>query len=83
MAKIKRDIDKYPIISKPRKITGIKPARRLLAQIIYEFQTGCIKTNDAKTLCYLLISYSALWKNELLKDIEDRLTKLEDANGTV
>ena len=52
------------IIDKPRKITGIKPARRLLAHIIYEFQRGAVRTEDAKTLAYLLIKHSELYKME-------------------
>lgn len=78
MTKIKRHTALQSIIEKPRKITGIKPARRLLAHIIYEFQRGAIRTTDAKTLAYLLIKYGELYKVETLADIEERLNLLEE-----
>ena len=82
MAKTKKHTAILPIIDKPRKITGIKPARRLLAHIIYEFQRGAVRTEDAKTLAYLLIKYSELYKVETLAEIDERLIRLEKVNAT-
>ncbi len=82
MAKTKKHTAILPIIDKPRKITGIKPARRLLAHIIYEFQRGAVRTEDAKTLAYLLIKYSELYKVETLAEIDERLIRLEEINAT-
>jgi len=82
MAKKKANTAIQTIIGKPRKITGIKPARRLLAHIIYEFQRGAVRSEDARTLAYLLIKYGELYKMETLAEIEERLTKLEEANAT-
>ncbi len=60
----------------------LKPARRLLAHIIYEFQRGAVRTEDAKTLAYLLIKYSELYKVETLAEIDERLIRLEEINAT-
>ena len=77
MAKKKANTGIQAILDKPRKITGIKPARRLLAYIIYEFQRGAVRTEDARTLAYLLIKYGELYKVETLSDIDERILKLE------
>ena len=77
MAKKKANAGIQAILDKPRKITGIKPARRLLAHLIYEFERGAIRSDDAKTLCYLLIKYGELYKVETLSDIDERILKLE------
>ena len=69
------------IIDKPRKITGIKPARRLLAHIIYEFQRGAVRTDHAKSLAYLLIKYGELFKLETLAELDERIKKLEKINA--
>ncbi len=82
MAKTKKHTAIQTIIDNPRKITGIKPARRLLAHIIYEFQRGAVRTEDARTLAYLLIKYGELYKVETLAEIDERLTKLEKINAT-
>ena len=82
MTKVKRHTGIQAIFDKPRKISGIKSARRLLAFIIFEFQRGALRTDDAKTLAYLLIKYSELYKVETLEEIEERITKLEGINAT-
>jgi hypothetical protein len=69
------------IIDKPRKITGIKPARRLLAHIIYEFQRGAVRSEDVKTLAYLLIKYGELYKVETLAEMDERIERLEKINA--
>jgi len=81
MTKIKRHTALQSIIEKPRKITGIKPARRLLAHIIYEFQRGAVRTEDAKTLAYLLIKYGELYKVETLAELDERIIRLEKINA--
>jgi len=81
MKKIKGNTAIQAIIGKPRKITGIKPARRLLAHIIYEFQRGAIRTEDVKTLAYLLIKYGELYKVETLAELDERIIRLEKINA--
>ena len=81
MKKIKGNTAIQAIIDKPRKITGIKPARRLLAHIIYEFQRGAVRTEDAKTLAYLLIKYGELYKVETLAEMDERIERLEKINA--
>jgi len=77
MAKTKKDTGIKAVLKKPIRVTNIKNARRLLASIIYEFQLGAMRTDDAKTLAYLLIKYAELYKVETLSDIEDRIQMLE------
>lgn len=65
-----------PVI-KAKKIRNIKSARRLLANLIYQFQTKEVTSEDAKTLAYLLIKYSELWKVESFEQFEKRLEVIE------
>jgi hypothetical protein len=81
MKKIKGNTAIQAIIDKPRKITGIKPARRLLAHIIYEFQRGAVRSEDVKTLAYLLIKYGELYKLETLAEMDERIERLEKINA--
>ena len=81
MKKIKGNTAIQAIIDKPRKITGIKPARRLLAHIIYEFQRGAVRSEDVKTLAYLLIKYGELYKVETLAEMDERIERLEKINA--
>jgi len=64
-------------INNPKKITKVKDARRLLANLIYEYQKGEIPTEFIKTLTYVLIKFHELCKTEMLENIEDRIKKLE------
>ena len=66
------------IFDKPKRVNNIKAARRLMAKIIYEFQKGSVPDSKAKTLAYLLIKYSELYKTESLEVIEKRLSELEE-----
>ncbi len=61
--------------SKPIRISNLRDARRLLGRLIYEFQKGTIVNQDAKDLCYLVISFC-----QVLKDceFEERITNLEN-----
>jgi hypothetical protein len=63
-----------PFAKKP--IRSITEARKMLARIIHGFQMGTIESSDAKTLCYLLISYSQMVKDH---DFEVRIKALEKA----
>ena len=81
MKRIKGNTAIQAIIDKPRKITGIKPARRLLAHIIYEFQRGAVRSEDVKTLAYLLIKYGELYKVETLAEMDERIERLEKINA--
>ncbi len=81
MKKTKGNTAIQAIIDKPRKITGIKPARRLLAHIIYEFQRGAVRSEDVKTLAYLLIKYGELYKVETLAEMDERIERLEKINA--
>jgi hypothetical protein len=81
MMKTKGNTAIQAIIDKPRKITGIKPARRLLAHIIYEFQRGAVRSEDVKTLAYLLIKYGELYKVETLAEMDERIERLEKINA--
>jgi hypothetical protein len=65
-----------PFATKP--IRTVKDAKRMLARLIHGFQCGQIEGTDAKTLCYLLISYSQLVKDH---DFEDRIKQLEAKAG--
>ena len=65
-----------PFAKKP--IRSISDARKMLARIIHGFQMGAIESSDAKTLCYLLISYSQMVKDH---DFEERIKNLEEKVG--
>jgi|GEM_PF-2558234 len=59
-------------IEKPIKIVSITSAKRLLSKLIYKLQTGEISGQNAKDMCYLLISYVNMIKDiELEKRIEE------------
>ncbi|MGD1007065.1 MAG: hypothetical protein ABR980_07540 [Ignavibacteriaceae bacterium] len=64
-------------IEKPVKIVSISSAKRLLSKLIYKLQTGEVSGQNAKDMCYLLISYVNMVKDfELVKkidEIEERL----------
>lgn len=62
---------------KPKRIRNIKGARRLLANYIYEFQNKKVSNDDAKTIAYLLIKYSELWKTESFEQFEKRIDAIE------
>ena len=64
-------------INKPKKINKVKDARRLLANLIYLYQTGEITSEYIKTLTHVLIKYSELCKGEALENIEERISKIE------
>lgn len=77
-SKVKELIENKGVIGiKPRRISKIQDARRLLASYIYELQKGTVKGQDAKTMAYLLIKYAELYKVESLENIELRLSELE------
>ena len=64
-------------INNPKKISKVKDARRLLANLIYLYQKGEVSSEHLKTLCYALIKYSELYKTETLEEFQERLTNLE------
>ncbi|MFC2103531.1 hypothetical protein ACFLSS_03780 [Bacteroidota bacterium] len=66
-------------INTPKRISKIKDARRLLANLIYLFQSGEISSDYLKTLCYALIKYSELYKVETLEYLEERVMNLEES----
>lgn len=68
-------------INKPKKINKVKDARRLLANLIYQYQNGEITSEYIKTLTYVLIKFQELYKTEVLENIEDRIKKLEKQNN--
>jgi len=49
---------------KPRRITKVKDARRLLASYIYDLQRGIVSSEQARTMCYLLIKYAEIYRIE-------------------
>jgi hypothetical protein len=71
-------IKPLPEINKPKKITKVKSARRLLATLIFQYQKGEITSEYIKTLTYVLIKYQEIYKSEVLETIDDRLKKLEE-----
>lgn len=73
-----RESDKAAILPyKPRpiRVRSIKHAKRLLSRIITDFQRGEVSDQNAKTLCYLLISYVTITRDY---DFEQRITKIEN-----
>jgi hypothetical protein len=66
-------------IEKPVKIVSISSAKRLLSKLIYKLQTGEVSGQNAKDMCYLLISYVNMVKDvdfeERLKELEQRVTQ--------
>ena len=58
-------MDKKPF--KVRPIRSGQGARKLLSRIIYQLQINQISADKAKTLCYLLNSYAAMFNNEKQK----------------
>jgi len=77
--KVKKLIENKEVTGfKPKRISKIRDARRLLASYIYELQKGTVKAQDAKTMAYLLIKYAELYKAESLENIELRLIELEE-----
>jgi hypothetical protein len=65
-----------PFAKKP--IHSVKDAQKMLARLIHAFQCGKVDGTEAKTLCYLLISYSQLVKDH---DFEERIKALEGKAG--
>lgn len=61
-----------------KHVRNIKSARSLLGQIIYKYQREEISENKARTLAYLLITYSNMFKTEKLDLLEERLNKIEN-----
>lgn len=67
---IKKISDSYT----PIKVTNLKNAKRLLSRLIYDLQAGKIEGQQAKDLCYLLISFVNVFKSY---EIENRLNEIE------
>ena len=65
-------------ICPPKRINKIKDARRLLANLIYQFQKGEVSSEYLKTLCYALIKYSELFKAESLVTLQEKLSEIEE-----
>ncbi|GEM_PF-4416801 len=63
---------------KPKRVSNIRAARRLMARLIYDLQRENITSEKAKTLAYLLIKYSELFKVEKLEELENRLKRIEE-----
>ena len=69
-------------IERPVKIVSISSAKRLLSKLIYKLQTGEVSGQNAKDMCYLLISYVNMVKDfELAKKIETIEERLNDGNA--
>lgn len=64
-----------PLLIKPVKITKVKDAKRLLSNLIYQFQLGQIENQNAKDLTYMLMSYVNICTQV---DFEERLKSLEE-----
>lgn len=62
----------------PKRISKVKDARRLLAQLIYFFQKGDVSSEYLKTLCYALIKYSELFKVESLETMQEKVLQIEE-----
>jgi len=62
-----------PFAKKP--VRTVNDAKRMLSKLIHGFQLGTINGTDAKTLCYLLISYTQIIRDF---DFEERIKKLEE-----
>ncbi|MBN1578788.1 MAG: hypothetical protein JW913_19660 [Chitinispirillaceae bacterium] len=77
--KVKKMLTKgiSPLFAK-KPIQNINDARKMLSKLIHGFQMGTIESTDAKTLCYLLISYCQLVRDT---DFEDRIKALETKVG--
>lgn len=58
----------------PPSIRSLADATALLSDLITEFRGGGISERNAKTLCYLVISYISAYKDSA---IESRLQVLE------
>lgn len=90
--KVSNDIANYkppqpdlpPFAANP--IKSIKGAKKMLARLIHGFQRGEIESSNAKTLCYLLVSYCTIIKDSefesRLKDINERLNTLKPEEVT-
>lgn len=72
------DKGKEVLSIKPKRVRNIASARRLLASVIFELQKGNVSDSKAKTIAYLLIKYSELFKIEKLDELNERITKLEE-----
>jgi hypothetical protein len=66
-----------PLLDAP--IESIADAKRTLGRLILGFQQGTINSQDAKTMCYLLISFSAMCRDN---DLEERIKTLEEKAGS-
>lgn len=60
------------------RVRTLKDAKRLLSRLITQLQAGTIEGKNAKDLTYVLSVFVQVVKDS---DIEERLTKLEEANG--
>jgi hypothetical protein len=56
------------------KINKVRDARRLLSKLIYEFQTGEVTSEKAKTLSYLLNIYIQIFK---VSEFETKIEEIE------
>ena len=65
-----------PYAKKP--IRNVKDAKKMLSKLIHAFQMGKVMSDQAKTLCYLIISYVQIIRDA---DFEERLIKLEQQKG--
>ena len=63
-----------PLLDTP--IENIGDAKNALGRLILAFQQGRILSQEAKTFCYLLVSFSAMCKDH---EFEKRLDELEKA----
>jgi hypothetical protein len=61
-----------PLLDAP--VENIGDAKRTLGRLILAFQQGAIESQAAKTLCYLLVSFSAICKDH---EMEKRIDELE------
>jgi len=77
--KVKQLVEKQRVSGiKPKRVSKVADARRLLALYIYELQKGTVKSEDCKTMAYLLIKYAELFKIETMESLEIRLSELEE-----
>ena len=68
-----------PLLETP--IENIGDAKRTLGRLILAFQRGNVHSKDAKTLCYLLISFCQISKEHEFEARIDLLEKRFQENG--
>jgi len=71
--------DSEPYTLKSRRVTKLSHAKRLLSNLIYDFQRGTITDQKAKTLTYLIINFVQVCKD---LELEGKVKTLENKLGS-